>query len=38
MIKILIAIVPLAFGRWELERELVREMRPVLNREHSVGI
>jgi predicted GIY-YIG superfamily endonuclease len=30
-----IAIVPLAFGRWELERELVGEMRPVLNREHS---
>jgi predicted GIY-YIG superfamily endonuclease len=33
-----IAIVPLAFGRWELERELVGEMRPVLNREHSPGV
>lgn len=33
-----IAIMPLAFGRWELERELVGEMRPVLNREHSLGV
>ena len=30
-----IAIVPLAFGRWEIERELVGKLRPVLNREHS---
>jgi predicted GIY-YIG superfamily endonuclease len=30
-----IAILPLAFGRWELERELVHEMQPVLNREHA---
>jgi predicted GIY-YIG superfamily endonuclease len=33
-----IAIVPLALGRWELERELVGEIRPVLNREHSSGV
>ncbi len=33
-----IAIVPLALGRWELERELVGELRPVLNREHSKGV
>lgn len=30
-----IAILPIAFGRWELERELVHELRPTLNREHS---
>jgi predicted GIY-YIG superfamily endonuclease len=30
-----IAILPLALGRWELERELVHELRPTLNREHS---
>jgi hypothetical protein len=29
-----IAILPLALGRWELERELVHELRPILNREH----
>jgi predicted GIY-YIG superfamily endonuclease len=29
------AIMPLTFGRWELERELVHEMHPVLNREHA---
>jgi predicted GIY-YIG superfamily endonuclease len=31
----MVAIMPLAFGRWELERELVHEMHPVLNREHA---
>jgi predicted GIY-YIG superfamily endonuclease len=31
-----IAILPLAFGRWELERELVHELLPILNREHAV--
>ncbi len=30
-----VAILPLAFGRWELERELVHELRPMLNREHA---
>jgi predicted GIY-YIG superfamily endonuclease len=30
-----IAIMPLALGRWELERELVHELRPQLNREHT---
>ncbi len=27
-----IAILPLSLGRWELERELVRRLRPMLNR------
>jgi len=31
-----VAIVPLAFGRWELERHLVQTHRPLLNREHTV--
>jgi predicted GIY-YIG superfamily endonuclease len=31
-----VAIVPLAFGRWELERHLVQTHRPLLNREHAV--
>ena len=31
-----IAILPLALGRWELERELVHELRPTLNREHTI--
>jgi predicted GIY-YIG superfamily endonuclease len=30
-----IAILPLSFGRWELERELVHELQPALNREHA---
>jgi predicted GIY-YIG superfamily endonuclease len=30
-----VAILPLAFGRWELERELVHDLRPALNREHA---
>lgn len=30
-----IAILPLSFGRWELERELIHELGPVLNREHA---
>lgn len=32
-----IALIPLAFGRWELERDLVRELRPILNREHAAN-
>jgi hypothetical protein len=32
-----VAIVPVAFGRWELERQLVQTRRPLLNREHAVG-
>ena len=32
-----VAVVPLAFGRWELERHLVQKHRPLLNREHTVG-
>jgi hypothetical protein len=31
-----LAIVPLVFGRWELERHLVQKHRPLLNREHAV--
>jgi len=31
-----VAVVPLSFGRWELERHLVQELGPLLNREYAV--
>jgi hypothetical protein len=33
-----VVVISLALGRWELERELVGALRPMLNREHAMAL